>query len=290
MNKLRQMQLFMTIVEAGSITKAADRAELSKSVLSHHLKQLERQLEVTLLKRTTRRQSLTVAGERFYQHCRKMNQVAEQAWDEVRADQRIPSGKLTLTAPHALMNAVVTPALVKAFADFPQLSLNLVCEDTQLDLMASGIDVAIRVGQSPDSNYRQKRIGGFREWLCQPSGADIELASAPYIANHWQGAHIEHEYRDDGGKCQTQHFTAAHRTNTVHQTLSLIELGLGIGLIPDLLMASHQGVEPVSPAIGNSLSVYALHPYHSAVPKSVSMAIEAIEQALKTPVAAPVGC
>jgi len=65
MNKLRNMTLFMTIVESGSLTKAAEKLELSKSVLSQHLKQLESELSTTLLKRTTRKQSLTPAGERF---------------------------------------------------------------------------------------------------------------------------------------------------------------------------------------------------------------------------------
>ncbi|WP_331386585.1 LysR family transcriptional regulator [Aliivibrio salmonicida] len=83
MNKLKQMTLFMTIVETGSITKAADKLELSKSVISQHLKQLENDLSVPLLKRTTRKQVLTTSGEHFYLQCCEMHQLAEKAWSDI---------------------------------------------------------------------------------------------------------------------------------------------------------------------------------------------------------------
>jgi len=79
MSKLRQMTIFMHVVQLGSITKAAEKLSVSKSVVSQHLKQLETDLAVPLLIRTTRRQQLTASGERFYQQCCQMHELAEQA-------------------------------------------------------------------------------------------------------------------------------------------------------------------------------------------------------------------
>ncbi len=276
MHKLRHMSLFMSIVEAGSITHAADKLNLSKSVLSQHLKQLESDLSITLLKRTTRRQSLTPAGEKFYRHCCQMHQVAEQAWSEVLQQQQVPSGRITVTAPHALMNSLVVPALADAFAAHDQVALNLICEDGRLDLMQHDIDLAIRVGDSPDSNYRQKRLGHFNEVLCQRQGAEVDLETVPYVANHWQTEPIRHELSDG-----VHTFTARHRTNTMQQTVALIEAGLGIGLVPEPMLREHPKLAVI--AVVGQANVYALHPYATALPLVVSLAQRAIAACLDVP-------
>lgn len=94
MNKLRLMSLFVHIVECGSISKAADKLELSKSVLSSALKQLELELDTCLLKRTTRKQTLTSTGERFYEQCAQMTKQAEAAWLEATELKQVPTGSL----------------------------------------------------------------------------------------------------------------------------------------------------------------------------------------------------
>ena len=149
MNKHKQMLIFKTIVDSGSISKAAERLELSKSVLSNHLKHLENELNVDLLKRTTRRQSLTLAGEQFYQHCVALNDVMSRAWEDIHQLQHQPQGKVSVTAPVALMDSIVIPALSDAFALYPKVSLHLIADDRQLDLLQHDIDIAIRVGESP---------------------------------------------------------------------------------------------------------------------------------------------
>ncbi|OUL56490.1 LysR family transcriptional regulator [Pseudoalteromonas ulvae] len=270
MNKLRHMSLFMSIVEAGSITAAADKLNLSKSVLSQHLKKLEAELAITLLKRTTRRQSLTPAGERFYQHCHQMHNVAEQAWNEVFELQHEPMGLITITAPHGLMNSIVVPAITNAFKPYTQVKFNLICDDAHLDLMQHNIDLAIRVGESPDSNYRQTAIGTLHDCLCQKRAIEIDLHKVSYIANHWQANNISHNING-----QTYQFDVKHRTNTLMQTVALIEAGCGIGLIPDTL-AYHNSQMQVIARLAQS-TIYALHPYSAAIPLAVSMARHAIE-------------
>ncbi|MBQ4845232.1 LysR family transcriptional regulator [Pseudoalteromonas sp. MMG005] len=280
MNKLRHMNLFMRIVEAGSITKAAEKLGLSKSVLSQHLKQLEGELATTLLKRTTRRQSLTPSGERFYAHCVKMHQISEQAWDEVMAQQIEPAGKLTITAPHALMDSLVVPALTKTFLAHPKVRLSLICQDEQLDLMHHDIDLAIRVGRSQDSRYKQRLIGQFYDVLCKAKHHTPDLSAETYIANHWQGTQINHTFYKAGGSSQKLQFMATHITDNIYQTISLISAGFGIGIVPNILLPQYTQLAPVyTDQHLMATDVYTVHPYTSAVPTTVKLAQTAIKTA-----------
>lgn len=278
MDRFRQMTLFKTIVESGSITKAAERLDLSKSVLSQHLKQLESELKTILLKRTTRKQSLTQAGESFYQHCCQMDTIANLAWEEVHKQQTEPSGRITMTAPHALMDSIVIPALSNAFSGYPAVSLNLIGSDEQLDLMTHNIDLAIRVGQSRDSSYRQKKIGEIRDVLCKGLVKNVSLKNAPYVANHWQGKNISHVLTSDSdGEKIKLAFIASHHTNNLHQTASLIASGMGVGLVPDVILKNRTDLIPVMEGYTlRSSPVFALHPFQTSVPLSVSMAIDAV--------------
>lgn len=135
MYRLRQMSAFAHIVEAGSISAAAEQLGLSKSVVSQHLKLLEDELGVTLLKRTTRRQSLTEAGNTFYLQCKQINDLANSAWTTAKDLQMIPQGKLRITAPNALMANLITPVIAEMMQAYPQLQPELISSDVQLDLM-----------------------------------------------------------------------------------------------------------------------------------------------------------
>ena len=283
MNKHRQMTLFMHIVECGSISKAAEKLELSKSVLSHALKQLESELNTTLLKRTTRKQSLTPQGEAFYRRCQAMNEIVDQAWEDIRESQHEPSGSITITAPHALMESVIAPALGESFQQYPKVSLNLIADDHQLDLMQHDIDLAIRVGESNDSNYRQQKIGAFRDVLCCAKGNTPDLNNCAYIANHWQPKQIVHRLTYPSSQQSLEYrFTTKHRVNTINQVATMISLNMGVGIVPEFLLSNYPSLKPCVPNWQlSATNVYALHPYSNKPPLTVTMAREAICAKLK---------
>lgn len=287
MQKLKQMTLFMIVVESGSITKAADKLDLSKSVISQHIKQLETDLGLPLLKRTTRKQSLTASGEHFYLQCCEMHRLAEKAWSDILHQQEFPQGKLTVTAPHALMNDIIIPALSSVFSVHKNVKLNLIAHDGQLDLMQEDIDLAIRVGESKLSNLKQKRIGTIQDVLCitkdYPEFTLDSIEALPYIANHWQPKQISHQLVNTTTQSsRVIHFTATHQVNTVQNSLALIKNGLGVGLLPEFIYLQHQ--DELKEVLANfemkASNVYALHPFHGQVPIGIRMAIEAIESKL----------
>ncbi|KXF83471.1 LysR family transcriptional regulator [Enterovibrio coralii] len=276
------MTVFMNVVESGSITKAAEKLDVSKSVISQSLKQLENELETTLLKRTTRRQALTPSGEQFYKHCCDMHRLAEKAWEEIKTQQTVPKGKIRITAPNALMASLVVPALLDVFAEYQDVELDLVNDDHQLDLMENNIDLAIRAGQSVASNYKQRRIGEFRDVLCCAKTFSGDFRKTPYIIHQWQQRPVEHvlEHRETRENLCLQ-YNPRHRTNAMQTTMALIESGYGVGILPDFVVRRNNNLKACLPEHDMPLvNVYAIHPFHGSAPIGVRMAIEAIEKAL----------
>lgn len=290
MNKTRYMILFMHVVSSGSITKAAIKLDVSKSVVSHQLKLLEQELGVTLLKRTTRKQQLTSAGQAFYQHCIQLHHISETAWQDAKDALEEPQGTLKISAPHALMSSLIVPALHVAFKGYDRLSLDLISNDDQQDLMHEDIDLAIRIGLSKTSNLKQQRLGSFRDQLCQSAkhalikdqgAADLEIQ--PYISNTWQGKHIQHEFLSiKNNDVLRLNFETTHNANNLQTCISLIEQGFGIGIVPDFICKQYKAsLTPLLSAFQLQESpIYAIHPYQDNTPISVIMAIKHIKKAL----------
>ncbi|KZN65931.1 hypothetical protein N473_10205 [Pseudoalteromonas luteoviolacea CPMOR-1] len=284
MSKLRHMSLFAQIVESGSITAAADTLGLSKSVLSQHLKALEQDLGVMLLRRTTRKQSLTVAGKAFYAQCKLINQTAQRAWLEATQFNEIPKGKVKITAPNVLMTTLIAPALAAVIAEYPELELELVADDRQLDLQAHCIDLAIRVGRSENSDAKQRWIGEFKDVLC---AAPILLTGKPpenlrYIANGWQPRHIEHILTSGKGHEKVFSTIASCKVNTFETCFAMIAQGAGIGLVPEFKLSEYT-TQLCEVFPGYSLApnpVFALHTFDRQVPLSLRVCLQAIENKL----------
>ncbi|MCW8347497.1 LysR substrate-binding domain-containing protein [Vibrio sp. ZSDZ65] len=284
MNRLRQMSIFAHIVEAGSISAAADTLELSKSVVSQHLKALETELGLTLLKRTTRRQALTEAGRSFYSRCKDLNCIIDSAWAEAQELVAEPTGRVRITAPNALMETLITPIIGDLMQQYPRLEPELISSDQHIDFYEHDIDLAIRVGPSKSSNLKQRRLGQFRDVLCGEASlvSSTALDDLNYISNHWQGRQIHHVFTSKKEANQEYRKEARCMTNSFHSSLSLVTQGAGIGLVPDFYLPL---VSPkLVPVLPNHHlppnSIYALNPFSQSVPMSVNVCIKAIEEQL----------
>ena len=227
-----------------------------------------------------------------------MHELAEQAWQDAQQLQLAPQGLIKITAPHALMDHLVLPALHEVFNAYPDVELELISHDGRSDLMQEGIDIAIRVGESKASNLKQKRIGDFRDVLCgsvqtvkacQRDIDSLELDNIRYVANHWQEKSIHHTFyhkksgrNKAGEKGHELSFKTHHKANTLPTCLSMLEQGLGVGIIQDFIFAKHNHAlaELLPDYQLDKVNVYALHSYQAAVPIGVTMAIEAIAKRL----------
>jgi DNA-binding transcriptional LysR family regulator len=170
MDAFEEMRNFVRIVEAGSISRAADQLGLAKSGVSRRLADLEDRLGVRLLTRTTRRSSLTDAGKTYYEGAvRLLSDVAEL--DTVVADSEASlEGGLRLAAPLSFGLAHLTPAIDEFVRTHPGVVIDIDFSDRQIDLVAEGVDLGIRIAELRDSSLKARHICPIRMMLCASPG------------------------------------------------------------------------------------------------------------------------
>lgn len=175
MGQFEDMNLFVRIVESGSITATADQMNIAKSAVSRRLMELENRLGVQLLNRTTRKSSLTEAGQVYYRQALNilsdtsdLNNLVSQGTTELR-------GKLKVSLPVSFGLLHLTPVINKFAAMHPELLFDLHFADRQIDLVEEGFDLAIRIADLADSSLMAKRITTIRHTLA---------ASPDYLLKH----------------------------------------------------------------------------------------------------------
>ncbi len=174
-DELRAMAIFAKTVETGSFRAASRELDLSPSVVSHHVSQLEEKLGVALLYRSTRRLSLTDDGEKLFHYAKEMLASAESGFDAIAKRAGEPTGKLTITLPAGFIRGPMVDDLAAFARTFPKIALTINFSDHQLDLIREGIDLAIRVGTVQDSTLKSKKLTNLERML---------VASPEYCAKH----------------------------------------------------------------------------------------------------------
>ena len=164
---LADVAVFVAVVDAGSFTSASDKLELSKSMVSKCVNRLEASLGARLLHRTTRRLRLTEAGSALYENSSNALNAIEEAKLAVSKLQGTPRGKLKVSTSTAF-GAMQLPRIIRDLsAEYPELEIELVLEDRQVDLLREGIDVAIRItGATPDSGLVYRKLAPNRQVIC----------------------------------------------------------------------------------------------------------------------------
>ena len=192
LGNLRRLAYFVSVVETGSFTAAAERLGITKAVVSQQVARLEREFRTSLLVRTTRKVQTTEVGQAFYLRCALILREAEQAFDDLAETSTEPSGMLRLTAPFDYGVRVVVPAIAAFIKRYPACKVDAVLSDQTLDLMSGNIELAIRVGWLAESSLQARKIGAFRQLLVvsatlAPQMARLtrpqDLAHLPFVAN-----------------------------------------------------------------------------------------------------------
>lgn len=176
----RSLDVFIKVADLGSFTRAADALDQSRTAVSRDIAELEAYLGVRLLNRTTRRVSLTEAGERFLTRARGVVADFEEACREAASLVTRPRGRLRLNVPMSFGVLHVAPALPDFLAQYPEVAVDLVFEDRRIDLVEEGFDLAIRIGVLPDSSLVATRLADCRMVVC---------AAPAYLDRHGRPRH-----------------------------------------------------------------------------------------------------
>ncbi|MBB1603523.1 LysR family transcriptional regulator [Variovorax sp. UMC13] len=176
MDRIDAMKVFVAALDAGSLSAAGRRLGRSPAAVSRAIAFLEHHVGTELLHRTTRALKLSEAGERYAFACRRILGELEEADLNAAGERAAPRGTLTLSAPPISGEQILQP-IVDAYLDaFPGVSVNLVLLDRPVNLVEEGIDVALRVGELPDSSLVALRVGGDVK--------RVVVAAPRYLAAH----------------------------------------------------------------------------------------------------------
>ncbi|MYN26209.1 LysR family transcriptional regulator [Duganella levis] len=170
MDKLRSMEIFVAVVDAGNFTAAASRFNLSPVMVGKHIAQLEATLGTRLLTRTTRRQSLTEIGAQYADQCRAILMQIEAAERGAEAMRSVPRGRLRVTASTSFGNEWLAPALTDYLRLHPEVSVDLNLNDRTVDLVDEGYDAAIRIGALDDSGMIARPLQPYKMAICASPG------------------------------------------------------------------------------------------------------------------------
>ncbi|WP_263415498.1 LysR family transcriptional regulator [Terriglobus albidus] len=172
MSRLREMEVFVRVVETGSFSAAARDFKVGQPAISKSITSLETRLGIRLLARSTRRLTPTEAGKAFYERAFRALAEANEAEAAAQSAGKGLSGRLRLYAPVTFARLHLVPRLHEFLGAHPKLDLEVVMDDRSIDLLAENIDVAIRMGALADSALKAKKIA---------SGDRLVLASPDYL-------------------------------------------------------------------------------------------------------------
>jgi len=294
MDKFTQMQVFSTVVTAGSFVGAAEELNMSKAAVSRYINELETRLSTRLLHRTTRRLSLTEEGEVFLARCRVLLAGIDEAEAEITANKDDVVGLLRVSIPVIFGTMYLAPIWGEFMAAHPKVTLDVTSSDRVVDLLGENYDLAVRVARLPSSSLVSRKFGSTRMVLC---------ASPEYLRLHGTPSHpyelVKHatltyslyaagdnwEFEGPEGMLSVR-VSARMRANSGDTCCAAALKHQGIMLQPCFLVSQYLSsgalveVLPQYPSV--ELGVYAVYPTRKHLSGKVRALIEFLDEAFRT--------
>ncbi|RZL91990.1 MAG: LysR family transcriptional regulator [Variovorax sp.] len=283
MDRLLAMEMFVRVVETGSFSKAAREFNTTQPTVTKQVAATEARLKVRLLNRNTRGVSLTESGALYYEKCKSIVRETEEAESVVRLRESQAQGMLRIGTSVAFGRRVVVPMALEYMARNPQVQVDLSFEDRYVDLIAQGIDVAVRMGKLADSSLGARFLG-MNPWVMVAAPAYLKKHGTPKRAQELS-AHVALIYSsvvgDDvwrmhtpKGEPITVPVSGRLRSNNVSAVLAAAREGLGIALMPRYVasdsLASGKVVEVLPGHALPEQEIHAVFPSPKLVPGKVS--------------------
>ena len=160
------MSILVTAAEAGSLSAAARRLGLPLTTVSRKVSELEAYLKTTLLTRSSRRLTLTDAGRSYVADCKRILDDVEEAERAASGEYSAPKGDLIITVPIVFGRLHVLPVIAAFLKDYPDINIQIMLADRLVNLIEGHIDLAVRIGELPDSSLVATRVGTIRRVVC----------------------------------------------------------------------------------------------------------------------------
>lgn len=244
MDHLGAIRTFVEIADQGSLTRAAENLDLSRAMVSRHLEALERWLGARLLHRTTRRVSLSEAGEEALPRLRQMLELAAETQALAGARGVEPAGRLRVTSSLSFTAAALTTALVDFRRQYPRIAIDLLVVDRAVDLVSERIDLAVRITNRLDDGLVARRLATCHSVLCA-APAYLQRRGHPDTPQaltghdcitHAFGSRAEYRLRREG-RLTTVAVSGPVSSNETFVLRQAALAGAGIAMLPTYFVA-----------------------------------------------------
>jgi DNA-binding transcriptional LysR family regulator len=288
MDRLANIAAFVSVVENGGFAAAARHLNVSRTMVSNHVQELEDRLGARLLNRTTRRVSLTEIGRQYYERSTHFLAEIDEADREAGALQATPRGRLRVHC-HPALARFIAPVVTAYLRDYPDVSVDLRRGDQMIDLLEEEFDLAIHNNVPPDSSLMVRRLADWRYVLCC-SPSYLETHPAPVspadLSAHNCIRYAFYPFGDewsfinpDGGPL-TVRVAGNLVTSDTELRRHAVIAGLGLALIPPFNIHEELRVGSLVPLLRNyrtpELSIAALYPHRRHLAAKVRVFIDAL--------------
>lgn len=283
---LARIRAFVQVFDAGGFSAAARQHGRSKALLSKYVTDLEDYLGVRLMNRTTRKLSLTEAGEAYYREASQLLQQLDDLDASISDQTAAPRGLLRVSAPRNFGEQTLAPAIFEFLKKFPEVSVDLRLEDRYVDLVDEGVDLALRISTMTDSSLIARKIADMRiviaaapellQRVGRPATPEA-LRNLPCIVDtNLQG---QANWRFvDAGRTLSVHVTGPVRVNSPLAARTAATMGLGFAALPSYLaepgIAAGELVSVLEPFVPEGQTLQAVYPHRRHLAAKVRALID----------------
>ena len=291
MDVMQCMIVFRRVAEAGSFSAVARETEMSQSSVSKHIAALEQRLDTKLLNRSTRTLNLTEAGTEYYHYCVRIINDFQEAEASIGKGKILPTGTLRLSSNIPFGRLFILPFLNEYLTKFPDISIDYLMEDRNIDILKEGIDLAIRVGPLADSSLIASKIGSCKrlvvanqEYLLKHGfpKKPIDLRSHNCLMYSLQKSPNEWFFNSSQFGEESVRINSRFKASSNEATVEAAVAGIGIATACDWHVKEHIQSGHLTVLLKNyDLSTYdvnAVYPERRYVPEKVKRIIEHLKQ------------
>ena len=288
MADLDNILIFVKVAQFGSITRAARSLGMPISTVSRRLSVLESELGVSLLRRTTRRVTLTAQGREYFSQCQEPLNLLQEAEQVLTQAQKRPEGLLRITIPVILSQESFLDFMSAFMKDHARIRVELVVTNLLLDLSAENIDVAIRVGELQDSNVVARRLGTSVYYLVAAPeylNARTLPAEPADLKSHdcvmFNAKNNERDWDLVSGRRKVRvHVSGPVASRDINSASAFVHRGHGTGLLPstycDEAIAKGKLIRVLPKWTSSSIPVFAVYPSRKFLPLRLNVFLEAL--------------
>ncbi len=292
---MEDLEVFVAVVDAGGFTAAAEALATTVTATSRRIKALEQRLGVRLLNRTTRRISLTEAGQLYYDQARLLLADLRETEEQLSQLSNEPIGQLRITAPASFGSKRLAAPVSRFARQHSRLQVQLQLDDRFVDIVAEGFDIALRIGYPQDSSLVMRSITPIARYVC---------ASPDYLARHgrpekpmdlikhdclhYNNVSVRDEWTFNGANgLEVVEVQGKFCSNNGDALCMAAAEGLGIALLPDFIVENqlrqHKLVRLLEGFEPPPFDLFALYPSRHFVPAKIKLFLDYLTGALATP-------